>query len=155
MPNSPLDGSFESSKKRLKPKWVVAIIALIGTAVGGGVFAISIGVNSGGNVEFGQGVAGVTACDNAVTITPTSEFNGTAFILQSIVVGDVNTDTTDSTTGVGCGTKSLIVKAYDSGAAVVAEASTSVSPSSDTSITLSPTASPSATTVFKITIESQ
>jgi hypothetical protein len=155
MPNSPLDGSFESSKKRLKPKWVLALIALIATGVGGGVFAISIGVNSGGNVEFGQGFASLTACDDAVTLTPTSVFNGTVFKLQSIVVGGVNTDTTNATSGVGCGTKSLIVKAYNSATAVIAEASISVSPTSATSITLSPTASPNATEVLKITIESQ
>jgi hypothetical protein len=154
MPNSPLDGSFESSKKRLKPKWVLALIALIATGVGGGVFAISIGVNSGGTVEFGQGVASLTACDDAVTLTPTSVFNGTVFKLQSIVVGGVNTNTTDAS-GVGCGTKSLIVKAYNSATAVIAEASISVSPTSATSITLSPTASPNATEVLKITIESQ
>jgi hypothetical protein len=40
MPKSPLDGSFESAKKRLKPKWVLALIALIATGVGGGVFEI-------------------------------------------------------------------------------------------------------------------
>jgi hypothetical protein len=104
-------------------------------------------------VEFGQGVASLTACDDAVTLTPTSVFNGTVFKLQSIVVGGVNTDTTNA--GVGCGTKSLIVKAYNSATAVIAEASISVSPSSATSITLSPTASPNATEVLKITIESQ
>jgi hypothetical protein len=154
MPNSPLDGSFESSKKRLKPKWVLALIALIATGVGGGVFAVSIGVNSGGNVEFGQGVASVTACDTDVNITPISVFDGTVFKLDSILIDDVNTDTTNAS-GVGCGTKSLIVKAYNSATAVIAEASTSVSPSSAASITLSPTASPNATEVLKITIESQ
>jgi hypothetical protein len=74
--------------------------------------------------------------------------------LDSILIDDVNTDTTDED-GLGCGTKSLIVKAYNSATAVIAEASTSVSPSSAASITVSPAASPDATEVLKITIESQ
>lgn len=149
MPNSPLDGSFESSKKRLKPKWVVAIIALIGTAVGGGVFALAITINTNDTVEFGQGVATVTTCDQDVLVTPKSVFDGTSFILDSIVVS--NLDQSE------CGNKTIIVKALDSNPSVIAEASTLLptGAATDLAITFSPAASPTATEVAKITVESQ
>lgn len=155
MPNSPLDGSFESSKKRLKPKWIVAIIALIATGVGGGVFAVAITINPG-TVEFGQGVASVTACDDEVTLIPVSAFNGTIFTLQSIEVRGLNTTTTNGS-GVGCGTRTLIVRAYAAGTTIAAEASASISPTAVTDAvkTFSPAATPNATTITKITIESQ
>jgi hypothetical protein len=157
MPNSPLDGSFESSKKRLKPKWVLALIALIATGVGGGVFAVTITVNSDENVEFGQGFASLTACDDQVTLTPTSVFDGTDFILETIEVSGLNTTSTDADSGVGCGTKTLIVKAYAAGTAVAAEASYSVPAVAETDATVVLTPAPSATAgeILKITIESQ
>jgi hypothetical protein len=156
MPNSPLDGSFESSKKRSKPKWVLALIALIATGVGGGVFAVTITVNSDENVEFGQGFASLTACDNQVTLTPTSVFDGEDFILETIEVSGLNTTSTDAD-GVGCGTKTLIVKAYAAGTAVAAEAIYSVPAFDDTDATVVLTPTPSATAgeILKITIESE
>lgn len=151
MPNSPLDGSFESSKKRLKPKWGLAIFALFATIIGGGVFAINIAINTGtaGNVEFGQGVATVVACDEDVIVTPTSIFDGAAFILDSIIVSNLDQ--------ASCSNKTLIVKALDSNPSVIAEASTQVPSGSatDYSITFDPAASPTATAVEKITVESQ
>ena len=157
MPNSPLDGSFESSKKRSKPKWVLALIALIATGVGGGVFAVTITVNSDENVEFGQGYASLTACDDQVTLTPNSVFNGTDFILETIEVRSLNTTSTDAVSGLGCGTKTLIVKAYATGTAVAAEASYSVPAGADTEATVVLTPTPAATAgeILKITIESQ
>jgi hypothetical protein len=151
MPNSPLDGSFESSKKRLKPKWVLALIALIATGVGGGVFAVAINLNNDSNqIEFGQGVANLVACDEDLTITPTSFFDGVGFKLESIIVSDLDEST--------CGGKTLIVNAYSSASATVIDEMTTTAPSSaatDGSITFSPAASPSAVDVALITIESE
>lgn len=151
MPNSPLDGSFEKSNRKLGPRWVLAIFALFVTVIGGGVFAINIAINTGtgGNVEFGQGVATVVACDEDVLVTPTSIFDGSAFILESIVVSNLDQSS--------CSNKSLIVKALDANPSVIAEASTVIPSGSatDLAVTLSPTASPTATEVEKITVESQ
>lgn len=151
MPNSPLDGSFEKSNRKIKPRWVLAIFALFATVIGGGVFAINIAINTGtgGGVEFGQGVASVLACDADVIVTPTSIFDGEAFILASIVVSDLDQ--------ASCSNKTLIVKALDVNPSVIAEASTAVpsGEATDFAVTLSPAASPAATAVTKITVESQ
>jgi hypothetical protein len=147
MPNSPLDGSFESSKKRLKPKWVVAIIALIGTAIGGGVFAISIVINTGDDVEFGQGVAGIMACDTAVTLTPFAAFNGTSFTLSEVVLSDV--DDNDN-----CDGKTITVGVYASGASTPLEEWVTTGASAQATHTFTATSSPSASAIYNITIES-
>ena len=150
MPNSPLDGSFEKSNRKIKPRWVLAIFALFATVIGGGVFAINIAINTGtGGVEFGQGVASVVACDRDVIVTPTSIFDGEAFILASIVVSNLDQ--------ASCSNKTLIVKALDGISSVIAEASTAVpsGEATDFAVTLSPAASPAATAVTKITVESQ
>jgi hypothetical protein len=149
MPNSPLDGSFESSKKRLKPKWVVALIALIATGVGGGVFAISIGINSGGDVEFGQGVAGIMACDETVTLTPVAAYNGgtESFTLSEVVLSGV--DDNDN-----CDGKTITVGVYASAASTPLEEWSTTGASAQPDHTFTSVANPAANDVFNITIES-
>jgi hypothetical protein len=149
VPNSPLDGSFESSKKRLKPKWVVAIIALIGTAVGGGVFAISIVINTGGDVEFGQGVAGIMACDTAVTLTPSASYDGATetFALSQILLTDVDDNN-------NCDGKTITVGVYASGESTPMEEWVTTGASAQATHTFNSVSSPSASAVYNITIES-
>jgi hypothetical protein len=149
MPTSPLDGSFESSKKRLKPKWVLALIALIATGVGGGVFALSITINTTGNVEFGQGFAAITTCDREIDVTPVSTFDGTSFKLTQVILKKFDSD--------ACAGKKIIVKALstDVPPTLIAQASTvpsSAGPSVEATIAI---ASPAATLVGTITVESQ
>jgi hypothetical protein len=151
MTNSPLDGSFESSKKRLKPKWVLALIALIGTAIGGGVFALSITINTNDTVEFGQGFAAITTCDREIDVTPVSVFNGTSFKLTEVILKDFDSDT--------CEGKTIIVKALSTDAppteiaAVTTTAPAGTGPSVEATIAFG--ASPDATLVGTITVESQ
>jgi len=149
MPTSPLDGSFESSKKRLKPKWVVAIIALIGTAIGGGVFAISIVINTGGDVEFGQGVAGIMACDTAVTLTPFAAYDGAteSFTLSEVVLSDVDDNS-------NCDGKTITVGVYASGESTPMEEWVTTGASAQATHTFIATSSPSAGAIYNITIES-
>jgi hypothetical protein len=150
MPNSPLDGSFESSKKRLKPKWVLALIALIATGVGGGVFALAITINSDDEVEFGQGFAAITTCDQDIDVTPISVFDGTSFKLTEVVLKNF-----DST---ACAGKNIIVKALSTDATptLIAEASdVPTDEGANVEATIAIGSSPEATLIGTITVESQ
>jgi hypothetical protein len=64
--------SERPSKKKLKV--IIGIGLLAGVMGMGSTLAASITLNGGTAVEFGQGVQLVTACDDAITVTPTSEF---------------------------------------------------------------------------------
>ena len=64
--------SERPSKKKLKV--IIGIGLLAGVMGMGSTLAASITLNGGTSVEFGQGVQLVTACDDAITVTPTSEF---------------------------------------------------------------------------------
>ena len=76
----------------------------------GNTLAANISLNSGGNVEFGQGVALTTACDNDVTVTPYSTFineDGAGdFMFTSISVTGISED---------CDGKIFTIKAYEEG----------------------------------------
>ena len=93
---------------------------LIGVAVICGAFALSstfagnIGLNSGKPVEFGQGVASATACDNQITITPFSSFvnetGGGRHLLTSVKISGIDSSSSK------CSGKTFLIKAYgDSG----------------------------------------
>jgi hypothetical protein len=149
VPNSPLDGSFESSKKRLKSKWVLATIALIGTAIGGGVFAISIVINTGGDVEFGQGVAGIMACDTDVTLTPFAAYDGAteSFTLSEVVLSDVDDNS-------NCDGKTITVGVYAEGESTPMEEWVTTGANAQPDHTFISVANPAANDLFNITIES-
>jgi hypothetical protein len=55
-------------------KLIFGIGTLVGAIALGSTFAASINLNSGGPVEFGQGLIQATACDDEITITPISSF---------------------------------------------------------------------------------
>jgi hypothetical protein len=68
-----------SEPKRTGEKKTLSIILGIGALAGslaiGSTLAANIALNSGGNVEFGQGVAQTVACDDdGITLTPYSTF---------------------------------------------------------------------------------
>ena len=79
--------------------------------------AANISINTGGNVEFGQGIAGAAACDSSLTITPGSVFSNTGgssgvFYFGNVKVSDASTN---STTGLAlCTGKYIRLAAYDS-----------------------------------------
>ena len=99
--------SERPSKKKLKV--IIGIGLLAGVMGMGSTLAASITLNGGTAVEFGQGVQLVTACDAAITVTPTSEFvNSTTdgqanFRLKSIAITDI---------GSGCVGKKIRLTAY-------------------------------------------
>jgi hypothetical protein len=85
---------------------------LVGALTLGSTFAANINLNGGGNVEFGQGVATTTACDeDGITVTPFSTFinepGAGAHKLTTIRISGI-----DSTS---CDGKTFRIKAYGDG----------------------------------------
>ena len=84
--------------------------ALVGTIALGSTLASSINLNSGAPVEFGQGIAQTTACDDEITITPYSTFvneeGGGDYYFSSLNISGI-----DSSEGK-CSGKRFLIKAY-------------------------------------------
>jgi|GEM_PF-1955686 len=126
-----LGGSFEPSEKSSKKKFKVVLgIGLLAGVMGlGSTLAASVTLNSGSTVEFGQGLAATTACDSAITVTPSSTFVNDStsattgdFQLRSISITNLNSDLVNTSSGTGCGTRVLILKAYTNSTAGMAYA---------------------------------
>ena len=107
--------NFEKSEfKRTGEKKTFAIILGIGALVGvvaiGSTLAASINLNSGTPVEFGQGVAQTTACDDNVIVTPQSTFvnseENADFFFNSLSVTDISSE---------CDGKTFTIKAFKNG----------------------------------------
>ncbi len=82
--------------------------ALGGVAVLGSTLAANISLNSGSNVEFGQGVALTSACDSdGITATPTATFvnasSGGSFNFATVAFTDISSN---------CIEKTFTLKAY-------------------------------------------
>ena len=115
-----LGGFNESSAQSPKKKFKVLLgVGLLAAVMGmGSTLAASITLSSGSPVEFGQGVAATTACDSTLTVTPfstyvNSEVSAKAdFLFSSVTISNLDTATTNTTTGVGCGGRVLVLKAY-------------------------------------------
>lgn len=120
--------SGRNSRKSLKAFLGVGLLVAAVTVAS--TLAANININSG-PVEFGQGVAQTTACDDSIIVTPNTSFvNGpmpsaspspsstptstpsptptAAFYLETITLSDI-----DSSEG-GCEGKYFTIKAYDS-----------------------------------------
>jgi len=121
--------NFESSKPNRsgsrKPfKLLIGIGALVGVIALGSTLAASINLNTGKPVEFGQGVAQTTACDNNILVTPFGKFiNATgegSFMLAGITLSNLDT------TSEGCAGKSFNIEAFGQGGSSLATYSISV-----------------------------
>jgi hypothetical protein len=102
----------KGGKKSLKV--VIAIGAIAGVLAIRSTLAADITLNLGAPVEFGQGVAQTTACDDDITVTPFSTFvNATgagSHKFTSLKISGI-----DSTSD-NCSGKTFLIKAYgDSG----------------------------------------
>jgi hypothetical protein len=96
----------KSNTRNLKIALGLAAVILVPTI--GSTLAGSIAV-SGGTVEFGQGVVATAACDEIVTVTPTSVLTNSMFFLNTIAVSDIDT--------AACDGKYFIIKALYQGTA--------------------------------------
>jgi len=118
--NAPRRSQASQKNKTIRLAVAIGAVALVGVL--SSTLAANISINSGSNVEFGQGVSGAAACDANLTITPGSSFQNTGgstgtFNLSSITVQDSAT-TTSGTTGLAlCAGKYIRLSAYDSSSA--------------------------------------
>ena len=103
----------EPAKKTSKSLFfkVLGIGGILGAVALGSTFAANISLNGDQNVEFGQGVATTTACDNSVLLTPTSSFVNSAgagdFLFTSVSVTGISDD---------CFGKTFVIRAFKNGA---------------------------------------
>jgi len=95
-----------SNTRNLKIALGLAAVILVPTI--GSTLAGSITV-SGGSTEFGQGVVATAACDDTITVTPTSVLTNSMFFLDTVVV--TNIDATN------CNGKYFTIKALYQGTA--------------------------------------
>jgi hypothetical protein len=104
-----LDQFANQGRSKKKIGTIVGVLALCGVVALGYTFASNISLNNGQNVEFGQGIASTTACDNSITLTPTTSFNSAenTFSLTTIEVSDINSD------GDHCMNKNFTIKVFD------------------------------------------
>jgi|GEM_PF-1315470 len=91
-------------------KSILGIGAIVGVITLGSTLAASINLNNNGPVEFGQGVAQTSACDDSITVTPTSHFandsGGGSFALSTIVVSGIDSSSEH------CYGKTFTIKGY-------------------------------------------
>jgi hypothetical protein len=129
------DPTEEPVVKGKNPKTILASVMLL---LAGGLFlnttfAANISLNSGGKVEFGQGISLTTACSgsNALTVTPNSSFVNTSgsgsFYFNSVTVSgipsscngvDFQLSAYDSTTSTALpvfGTNKTVVSVWNNG----------------------------------------
>ncbi len=116
----PKRSSGTSTKKRGGIMPLLAVV--VSVAVVGGMsttLAGTISLNTGGSVEFGQGVVTTAACDATIKILPASSFDSSTstFSVSSITLQEIGIKSNGSdtaTAGAGCLNKRLTLRAYDS-----------------------------------------
>lgn len=165
------DPDFNQPKARTsKSKSFYGVVLSI---VAAGLFlnstlAGNISLNSGGSVEFGQGILATTSCDGSFSIKPTSTYSNAAGNFQVTALEIKNFDSTSG----GCAGRALTINFYGEtstaslGSIIIADNGSAFSSASgsitnsgygttSTTLTLSlTTPSVVSTSVFKFTVES-
>jgi hypothetical protein len=103
MSKSPLSGAFAgSSEPAKKNKKNGALLLISGIALAtsiGGVFAANtITINGGAEIEFGQGVASTSACDQNLTTSITQVYTDSEFRVDDVVIGGIDSSECATTT---------------------------------------------------------
>ena len=117
--------SQKSATKKNNLKSIAGLATIAAVAVLGSTLAANLSLNSGGAIEFGQGVSVTAACDgDGITVTPSVRFinaaNGGTFYLSTIAMSGI--DFTDATKCVG---KTFTLNAYDDGSGTPLQLATS------------------------------
>ena len=103
---------FENSsrpvrKKSSSSKVMLGLAGIAAVALLGSTLAANISLNGGSGVEFGQGVALTTACDDSITSTPSATFvnaaGGGGFNFSTVAFSNVSS---------ACWGKTFTLKAY-------------------------------------------
>jgi len=118
MSKSPLSGAFagssEPAKKNKKDGALLLISGIaLATSIGGVFAANSITINSGTDIEFGQGVAATSSCEAALDASITQVYDNAAGVFEvgNVVVTGIAAD---------CNGKTLKVTLLDSSGGTVA-----------------------------------
>jgi hypothetical protein len=89
---------------------ILGVGALVGSIALGTTLAANISLNGGSTVEFGQGIAQTTSCDDNVLVTPQASFindaENAAFLFNTFSVTDISEN---------CFGKTFTIKAYTNG----------------------------------------
>jgi hypothetical protein len=98
----------ESPKGRSSYK-IFSLLGIGAFLLIGSTFAANINLNSGQNVEFGQGISVATSCDSEITLTPFSTFINTsgsgAFYFSGFTLSNIDTP--------ACNGRSFSLSAYE------------------------------------------
>jgi hypothetical protein len=167
-------------KKNKTLKVMLGIAALVAVPVVGTTLAASIGINTGNNIQFGQGVTQAVACDSAITVTAGSAFTNAstagAFSLSTVTISGIDTSACDGKTftihaykdtdatpltvasptpsASSITTTALKVVFNSSGTHTLSEAGSNYTVSGTiTSIVVTLVTKPAATDVYKFTVE--
>lgn len=109
--DDPIDIEPRGKRKSLSSFLALGLLLVSGTFYVSTTLAANISLNSGGSVEFGQGMVATTACSGAtnLTITPTTTFTnvsgGGSYKLSGLTVGNIPSD---------CYGKDFVIRAYGS-----------------------------------------
>ena len=104
--------AFETGGNRHRTPGVLAsiLILIFGTLFLNSTFAGNISINSNKVLEFGQGIAQATTCDNSLTLTPLGSFTNAsgagAFTFIGISLSNLDT------TAQGCAGDTLSMASY-------------------------------------------
>ena len=114
-------------KKNNNLKSLAGLATVAAIAVLGSTLAANLSLNSGGAIEFGQGVSVTSACDSdGITVTPSVRFINAAgagtFYLSTIALSGI--DFTGTSTCVG---KTFTLNAYDNASATPLQLATNSS----------------------------
>jgi hypothetical protein len=108
--DDPVELGLEKTKKKFSSLLVLILFAVAGTFFIQNTLAANISLNSGGPVEFGQGITQTVACSGAtnLTITPSSTFTNASgagsYKFNSITVSNIPE---------GCHGSDFTINAYD------------------------------------------
>jgi hypothetical protein len=153
--STPLGNSLNSSKnlKSKRKKWLLIVLAIAPIPLFGSVLAANITISGTGGtadvVEFGQGSASATACDTSMNTALNTAYNGTTFMLSTIVLSNVDG------TASGCYNKAITVSPASNASAL---ASTVITPTASVTAgtyTLTPTPSVTASLITRVLIQTQ
>ncbi|MFZ9360779.1 MAG: hypothetical protein ACO249_05570 [Candidatus Nanopelagicales bacterium] len=146
------NASVFGGEKKNRTKLIFIILLLVGlVTLLGRVLAANITIASGA-IEFGQGVADTIACDDDITVTPNSTFNGTTFLLTSVVLTDVD-QRAGTTQDTGCGAQNIVVKVHNSTTPIASATVTIPTAAATSNFTVTPAPTATAGDVVRITLE--
>ncbi len=109
------EGGAKASRKKKPLGWILGIALVAGVSTLGSTLAATVTIGTT-PITFGQGLTQAVACDSSITLTPTTSFvNSTgagSFRLKTVTVAGLDNAATNSSSGVGCGGKNLVIRAY-------------------------------------------